>query len=271
MTSVSGRHYDVTTPPNPLMYNLNRLDASVEIADERRQPDGWTGRILPGGQDGKLGSALGLEPHPARILLRRSDVFEPRIVKLKDHREVVIRPMTRDDLEGSLAFFRALPEENRLSLRRDVTMREVVEGRIHELEEGTAKRLVGVLDDTIVADGALDLPHFGWERHVAELRLYVASAYQRQGLGMLMAGALCELAASAGIEDIIVRMMASQTAALRIFQKLGFRKEVVLHDYVKDAKGNRKDLVLMRSRLESLWHNFEDYIHETDLRSFRMH
>jgi L-amino acid N-acyltransferase YncA len=138
------------------------------------------------------------------------------------------------------------------------------------MEQGAVKRLVALADGTIIADGALGLSHFGWERHVAELRLVVATPYQRKGLGMLMAGALYDLAASAGIEEIVVKMMASQTAALRIFRRLGFRDEVVLRDYVKDMKGTRKDLVLMRCRLEDLWQKYEDFVHETDRRSFEM-
>jgi len=197
-------------------------------------------------------------------------VFEPRTVKLKDNREVLIRAMKREDLEGSLAFFCALSEEDRLSLRGDSTTRQVIEERIREMEKGTVSRLVAVADETIVADGALEFSHFEWERHVAELRLVVATPYQHQGLGMLMAGALYDLAASAGIEEIVVKMMASQTAARRIFQKLGFRQEVVLRDYVKDRKGARKDLVLMRCRLEDLWHRYEEFVHETDRRSFEM-
>ncbi len=195
-------------------------------------------------------------------------MFEPRTAKLKDNKEVLIRAMKREDLEGSLAFFRALSEEDRLSLRGDPTTREVIEERVREMEQGAVNRLVAVADETIVADGALEFSHFGWERHVAELRLVVAAPYQRKGLGMCMAGALYDLAASAGIEEIVVKMMASQTAALRIFHKLGFRDEVVLRDYVKDMKGTRKDLVLMRCRLEDLWHRYEEFVDETDRRSF---
>jgi L-amino acid N-acyltransferase YncA len=197
-------------------------------------------------------------------------MFEPRTVKLKDNQEVLIRAMKKEDLEGSFAFFRALPGEHRLSLRRDMTIREVIEERIREMDDGAVKRLVAIADETIVADGALEFSHFGWERHIAELRLFVATPYQRKGLGMLMAGALYDLAASAGIEEIVVKMMASQTAAVRIFLKLGFRQEVVLRDYVKDMDGNRKDLVLMRCRLEDLWQKYEDFVRENDMRSFEL-
>lgn len=197
-------------------------------------------------------------------------MFEPRTVKLKDDKEALIRTMKREDLGESLAFFRALSEEDRLSLRGDFSTRESVEGRIREMEEGTVKRLVAVAGGTIVADGALELSHFGWERHIAELRLIVATPYQHKGLGMLMARALYEVAASSGIEEIIVKMMATQTAALRIFDKLGFHQEVVLRHYVKDTKGTRNDLVLMRCPLKDLWEKYEDFVHETDMRSFKM-
>ncbi len=197
-------------------------------------------------------------------------MFEPRTVKLKDDKDALIRTMKREDLGESLAFFRALSEEDRLSLRGDFSTRESVEGRIREMEEGTVKRLVAVAGGTIVADGALELSHFGWERHIAELRLIVATPYQHKGLGMLMARALYEVAASAGIEEIIVKMMATQTAALRIFDKLGFHQEVVLRNYVKDTKGTRNDLVLMRCPLKDLWEKYEDFVHETDMRSFKM-
>jgi L-amino acid N-acyltransferase YncA len=195
---------------------------------------------------------------------------EPRTAKLKDGKDVLIRALKREDLEASLAFFRALSEENRSSLRRDLRTRESIEERIREMEEGTVKRLVAVADETIVADGALELSHFGWERHIAEVRLIVATPYQHKGLGMLMAGALYNVAASTGIEEIVVKMMATQTAALRIFDKLGFRQEAVLRGYVKDMKGVKHDLVLMRCPLRDLWQKYEDLIHDTDMRPFKM-
>ena len=75
---------------------------------------------------------------------------ETKTVKLKDQTEVLIRAMTRDDLERSLAFFGALPEEDRACLRRDVTKLEVIQQRIRELEESSVKRLVAIVDDVSV-------------------------------------------------------------------------------------------------------------------------
>ena len=192
-----------------------------------------------------------------------------KIVKLKDQTEVLIRSMTKDDFEKSLAFFRALPEEDRIFLRRDVTKLEVIRERIREIEEGSAKRLLALVGDEIVADGALELPVHGWEKHVGGLRLIIAPPYQRKGLGTLMARELYQLASDAGVEEILVRMMRPQAGARRVFQKLGFREAAVLPNYAKDHEGRKQDLILMRCDLEGLWRQMEESIWETDWRGYR--
>jgi L-amino acid N-acyltransferase YncA len=183
-----------------------------------------------------------------------------KTVKLKDQTEVLIREMAPEDLDDSHAFFKSLPEDDRTYLRRDVTKREVVERRISEIESAAVMRLVAVADGQIAADGSVEIPDEEWKRHVGELRLIVGRPYQRQGLGTLMARELYLLAASAKMEEIIVKIMRPQEAALSIFRRLGFREEVSLHDYVRDQAGRKQDLVLMRCDLEALWQEMEDFL-----------
>ena len=181
-------------------------------------------------------------------------------LKLEDQTEVLIREMTRKDLARSLAFFRSLSEEDRTYLRRDVTKRKVVEERIREVESGAVRRLVAVAGDEIVADGTLEFSGQEWKKHVGELRLIIARDVRRQGLGVQLARELFLLAASARVEEILVRMMRPQKAARSIFRKLGFRQEMVLPDYVKDLSGAKQDMILMRCDLEALWSEMEDLI-----------
>ena len=180
-----------------------------------------------------------------------------KTVKLSDQTEVLIRPMTGDDFEKSLAFFRALPEEDRETLRRDVTKTEVLQERMREIEAGKVKRLVALVDDQIVADGTVELSGHGWEEHMAELRLIIARTYRRKGLGTLMARELYGLAASEKVEELLVRMMRPQEAARSIFRRLGFHEEIVLPKFVKDRRGKKRDLILMRCDLEGLWRQLE--------------
>lgn len=187
-----------------------------------------------------------------------------KMVRLKDRTEVHIRELTDEDLDRSLAFFRALPEEDRAYLRRDVTRREVIEQRLREIRSGRVKRRVAVVDDRIVAEGALEFSAHGWEKHVGELRLIVARPYQRQGLGILMARELYGIAAGDKLEEIVVRFMRPQVGARKIFQKLGFREDASLAGYARDHDSHRQDLILMRCDLEALWQRIEDFFGQSD-------
>lgn len=185
-------------------------------------------------------------------------------VTLRDGGKVLIRSMTRDDVDMSHAFFKSLSEEDRAYLRTDVTRKEIVERRIRAMESGTVQRLVAVTDDRIVADGSLILDPFEWKKHIGEIRLIVADAYQRRGLGTLMSRELYALAAAARVEEIIVKMMPPQVAAISIFDRLGFQEHARLSDYVKDISGSRQDLIVMRCNLENLWRKLEDYMAQSD-------
>lgn len=187
-----------------------------------------------------------------------------RKVRLRDETLVVIRSMTRDDVDRSFAFFESLAPEDRAYLRRDISNKGVVEERIRAMKTGSVKRVVALVDDRIVADAALEFDSLAWKKHVAEVRLIVSSAYQRKGLGMLMARELYSIATDANVEEIVVRMMRPQIAARSIFRKLGFHEETVLPDYVKDLEGHKQDMILMRCDLQALWNELEDFISTWD-------
>ena len=185
-------------------------------------------------------------------------------VRLKDDTDVLIRDLTEDDIEQSLAFFQALPPEDRIYLRNDVTRREVVQERILLMSTGRIKRLVAVAGDQIVADGSLETEDYSWKNHVAELRLIVARHYQRKAMGMLLARELYLLATRKRVEDIVAKVMRPQIAALKILERLGFREEAVLTDYVKDTADQKQDLIIMRCKLQHLMKELEVYFSMSD-------
>lgn len=185
-------------------------------------------------------------------------------VKLKDGTKVLIKAIKMEDLEKSLAFFRALPEKDRAYLRVDVTRRDIVKKRIASIKAQNITRLIALAGGEIVADGSLEIERDTWKRHVAELRMIVARPFRRKGLGALMARELFAIAASKRVEEIIVKFMRPQVGARRILKRLGFHKEAILHDYVMDINGVKRDLVLMRCDLNSLWQKLEDFIADSD-------
>jgi len=98
--------------------------------------------------------------------------------------------------------------------------------------------------------------------------MIVATDYRRKGLGRRMARELYSLAAKAKIEELIVKIMRPQVAARSIFRRLGFQ-ETLMPDYVKDLKGQKHDLILMRCDLEAMWRELEDYIVVADWQRVR--
>ncbi|MFC1542971.1 GNAT family N-acetyltransferase [Candidatus Neomarinimicrobiota bacterium] len=188
---------------------------------------------------------------------------------LRDGAEVTIRKMRKDDLDRSLSFFQSLPEEDRKYLRRDVTKRDIVAERINAMKSGKVRRLVAVLDHEIVADGSLELETPDWKKHVGEIRLIVARSFQRKGLGRLMARELYLLAARKKVEEIVVKMMRPQTAAISIFHSLGFTEDATLTDYAEDLSGSKQDLIVMRCDLKALMTEMEDYMADSDWQRMR--
>lgn len=187
-------------------------------------------------------------------------------VKLKDGTKVLIKSLTIEDLDNSVRFFRALPEEDRAYLRVDVTKRDIVRKRIETIEPAKIVRLVAVYNNEIIADGALEFEADTWKKHVAELRLIVARPFQHKGLGTLLAHELFSIALNKKVEDVVVKFMGPQVRPRRIFKKLGFHQDAVLRGFVKDIKGQKQDLVIMRCDIDSVWLKIEDLLVESEYR-----
>lgn len=183
---------------------------------------------------------------------------------LKDGTKVQIRELHLDDLDRLMQFYSSLPPEDRRYLRIDVTDRKKVEQRIKLIETGNVFRLVAVVGDEIIADGALELSGEEWRKHQGELRVIVARPFQHKGLGMIMVRELYFLAAEKNVELIVVKMMDPQVAAKRIFRKLGFKEEHHLHDYVWDQAGERQDLVIMTCDIKNLWKELGHFYSDSD-------
>jgi ribosomal protein S18 acetylase RimI-like enzyme len=185
-------------------------------------------------------------------------------VKLKDGTEVVLRQLKKKDRNRLTTFFRSLPKEDRRYLRVDITDKETIKQIIKSSKSGASSRIVALINDKIVADGLLELEKKKWKKHFCEIRLMVSNDYRRKGLGMLLARELYLMAISEKVEEIIVKMMKPQVAAINIFKKMGFKKETVLPEYVKDLEGTKRDLIIMRCNVNEMWKELEEYLEDSD-------
>lgn len=177
----------------------------------------------------------------------------PREITLRDGSTLTVRPIEAADEEALLAFYRGLPEEDRLFLRDDVTSQLWADRFIGSIDYETVIPLLAETAGEVVANGTLYRTLHGWTTHVAEIRMAVARHFQRQGLGTAMLRELVRVATSAGVEKMIANVVDNQVGAIRAFEKRGFHREAILKGHVKDIHGIKRDLVIMSNDVSHIW------------------
>jgi len=169
----------------------------------------------------------------------------PQKVTLKDGTELVLRAMNKQDDRALMDFFESLEDEDRLYLRNDVSSYRVVREWFNNLNYKRVFPLLAVEDDRIVANATLHRKPYGWMRHVGEIRIVVSPDFRKRGLARTMFTELIETAAEAGLEKLTAEMALSQTGAIAVFRKAGFQDEAILKGYIRDAKDESHDLLVM--------------------------
>jgi RimJ/RimL family protein N-acetyltransferase len=199
----------------------------------------------------------------------RSDLY-PREATLRDGRRVVIRPLAKGDFEKLYAFFQALPPEDRLFLRHDVTDPEVVRGWVENLDFNRVVPLVAEEDDKIVADCTLHLSNHGWSHHVGHLRGVTAVTHRKVGLATVVARELVAFAEELGLEKLQTHVIEDNAGSVSLFERLGFKITAVLPEMVKDREGNRRNLAIMVNDVANLGRIMEDWIQDSMVPAFRV-
>ncbi len=188
----------------------------------------------------------------------------PRKVPLRDGTEIIIRPVVREDEDKLLAFFRQVPDEDRIFLADDVTNRAVIRKWCRELDYDQVLPILAEKDGVIIGDSTLRTQRAGWMRHVGEVRCVISLEYRRKGAATLLVSQLIEHAVSRGLDKIVFRAMDTQVGAINAMKALGFVKEAVLKEHVTDLRGRPHDLVIMTNYVAELWRKMEDLILDTE-------
>ncbi len=150
--------------------------------------------------------------------------------------------------EPIIAFARSLPQNDLLFLERDISDPLEVDRWIEAVAQGVMVTIVARQQDAIVGYATFDRGRVPWTRHVAELRVVVASSARGLGIGRLLLELVFEMAQREGVRKVVARMTPEQTKAQHLFKRLGFEEEAVLRDHAVDAHGVTHDLLLMSFR-----------------------
>jgi len=175
----------------------------------------------------------------------------PKQVKLSDGTEVTIRRMDPEDQDKILTFASRLPEEDLLFLRTDITDRQVVKQWAENLKHGNTVTLLAEVGGEIAAYASVHLEQARWTAPGGR------DSYQRQP-----ALSWTRTRQTADRGNLRTRQVARPQEAYRdddprpgllrgaAFERLGFRVEAVLADYVEDRSGRVRDMLIMTHDLD---------------------
>jgi len=191
----------------------------------------------------------------------------PKTIQIKDGTKIVIRPLTKQDGTALLKFFAAVPEDDRLFLKDDITKEEVINRWITDLDFDKVFPMIAEKDDVILGDATLHFNRYRWQLHMAEIRCVVTREYQKKGLGTALMRELLSVAQAKDVSKIRANMMDIQKSARRAFQRLGFKEEAELKEFLIDKDGNTHNLILMVNDVSVMWEKMEDLLFFHDIKT----
>src|ERR1043165_1065753 len=168
----------------------------------------------------------------------------PRSTTLKN-KQITLRLMEPGDRDALMNFARSLPQDDLLFLAVDITRPEALDQWVYNIQSGLIKTIVAEADGKLIGHGSLSHNALQWTRHLGEIILLLSPDYRSIGLGSLLANELFSGARDLGLQKIVARMAAEQQGAFRVLERLGFRAEALLADYVMDREGRTHDLIVM--------------------------
>ena len=169
----------------------------------------------------------------------------PRPMTLRDGSTVTIRPLGKDDRDALLVFFRAVPAEERLFLKDDVTDEAVIDSWIRGLDYAQVLPLVAEAGGRIAADATLHQQKRGWMSHVGRVRVVTHPDFRHKGLASGLIKELIEVARDSGLEMLDAEFMSEQVGPMQTFMRLGFYRVATLPRHVRDQKGRAHDFIVM--------------------------
>ncbi len=138
-------------------------------------------------------------------------------------KNIVLRPMSWDDLDNLLAFINGLVDDKQRGRGSEV-FTGFEHNRTVQIENGDMVSVLTEVSKRIVANGDIARGHYGETRHHGELGLTVTSAHRGIGIGREMVKVLVREAKRIGLRSLEVEFLSTNQAAIHTYQKAGFRE-----------------------------------------------
>ena len=189
---------------------------------------------------------------------------KPHKIFLADDTEVYIRFFTEADSELLFDFYRNLPDEDRLTLKDDVTNRKIFRELVDRIHKGIATMILALHEGKIVGEATLHRNLHGWTKHVGELRAVIMREYSGLWLTRAILKAQVEVANAKGLDKVVFRILDNQKDSKKALEEVGFVQEAVLVRHAIDLHGTLHDIIIMSNFVAELWRKMEDLIQDSE-------
>lgn len=154
-------------------------------------------------------------------------MIKPRNIRAKDGREVLIRSVRWEDLDGLVEFINSLVEGDADILRSSkVTRSEEAEWlgkRLARVANGELIDAVAEVEGVVVANSEVE-KRSDLMSHVGYLGIGVKSDYRGIGIGTQVMKVLIEESRKAGLKVLVLDHFETNKTARRLYEKMGFRE-----------------------------------------------
>ena len=169
----------------------------------------------------------------------------PRELRLPAGKTLELRLMGPGDRDELIAFAKTLPRQDVMFLRMDITDPRNVDEWIRNIANGRTITVLAYDNGALAGWASLHHNEVLWTRHVGEIRTIIGSAYRNMRLGIRLVDEIFEVAKDIGLKKITAQMTSDQRGARATFERIGFRPEALLADYVVDNEGRTHDMLIM--------------------------
>jgi GNAT superfamily N-acetyltransferase len=173
----------------------------------------------------------------------------PLPVKLKNGTPCIIRPLTRRDEAKLQKFFQAVPEVERLFIKKRPTERRTVREWCRKVD--FEKNLVLLMLDgsQVAGEVTLHQRQGGWKRHIGVVTVLTHPSYRGVDAAKILVNEIIEVARHLGLKKLEAELNGERKVAIRAMEQLGFSQLFRLTDYVLDMESKAHDYVVMTMNL----------------------
>jgi putative acetyltransferase len=168
--------------------------------------------------------------------------MESRKVRLKDKREVTLRPLQIDDGNRLLHMFSTMSEEA-LEWGMPPYTKETVSRWLSNIERLIS--LVAVYQGRIVGYATVFKHMHNREKDIADIGIYVHQDFHSVGLGTMMSKIILSIAEAQGLHRIGLHVVEDNKIAVDLYKKLGFTIEGAMRDGYYGSDGKYHNMLVM--------------------------